>query len=230
MPKTRPVGPVLKVEFNTVSRQMEFPASPPSIAPNALAALRRFTRPRPADVEYCDLCAAPLAPHHQHLLEPPARRIVCACDACAILFSGDATMKYRRVPRRIEHWPNFNMTDLQWAGLGVPIALAFFYHSTPQQQMAATYPSPAGPTEAALAGEAWDMLVTENPGLANLEPDVEALLVNRINGARDYYRAPIDECFKLVGLIRTHWRGLSGGAEVWKHVAMFFEELKQRAN
>ena len=47
--------------------------------------------------------------------------------------------------------------------------------------------------------------------LAELEPDVEALLVNRMKGERAYYRAPIDECFKLVGLIRMHWRGLSGG-------------------
>ncbi len=44
--------------------------------------------------------------------------------------------------------------------------------------------------------------------LAELEPDVEALLVNRMNGERAYYRTPIDECFKLVGLIRAHWRGL----------------------
>ncbi len=29
------------------------------------------------------------------------------------------------------------------------------------------------------------------------------------------YILPIDECFRLVGLIRLHWKGLSGGTEVW---------------
>jgi len=40
---------------------------------------------------------------------------------------------------------------------------------------------------------------------------------------------PIDECYKLVGLIRAHWRGLSGGTEVWQEIGRFFEALKQRA-
>ena len=45
----------------------------------------------------------------------------------------------------------------------------------------------------------------------------------------DYYRAPIDECYKLVGTIRTHWRGISGGAEVWMQIVAFFDDLKRRA-
>ena len=40
---------------------------------------------------------------------------------------------------------------------------------------------------------------------------------------------PIDECYKLVGLIRSNWRGLSGGTEVWQQIGGFFEGLKQRA-
>jgi hypothetical protein len=64
--------------------------------------------------------------------------------------------------------------------------------------------------------------------------DVEALLVNRVGRARgfsndEYYIVPIDECYKLVGLIRAHWRGLSGGPEVWEEIAAFFEGLRQRS-
>ena len=62
-----------------------------------------------------------------------------------------------------------------------------------------------------------------------LQPDVEALLVNRVGGTREYLLVPIDECYKLVGLIRTHWRGLSGGAEVWREIGAFFAALKTRA-
>jgi hypothetical protein len=193
---------------------------------NPIAALRRFTRPRAAQ-ERCDLCSAIIGEEHQHLLEPANRQLHCACDACAVLFS--ETTKYRRVPRRIEQWRDFQITDEQWEALGVPIALAFFFFSTPLQQMVTMYPSPGGATEATLANEVWQILCDDNPQLAKLEPDVEALLVNRIRGAREYYRVPIDECFKLVGLIRTHWRGLSGGAQVWKEIEQFFQQLKSRS-
>ena len=64
---------------------------------------------------------------------------------------------------------------------------------------------------------------------ATLEPDVEALLVNRARGARRHWLVPIDECYALVGLIRTHWRGLTGGAEVWEEIGRFFEELDRRS-
>ena len=60
-------------------------------------------------------------------------------------------------------------------------------------------------------------------------PDVEALLVNRVSGARDHYIAPIDKCFELVGLIRISWRGLSGGQEVWDRIADFFTEMRSVA-
>ena len=33
---------------------------------------------------------------------------------------------------------------------------------------------------------------------------------------------PIDQCFRLVGIIRARWKGLSGGTEVWKDIAQFF--------
>jgi hypothetical protein len=62
-----------------------------------------------------------------------------------------------------------------------------------------------------------------------MERDVEALLVNRVRGAREHFLVPIDECYRLIGLIRTHWRGLSGGREVWEELARFFEQLRERS-
>jgi hypothetical protein len=60
------------------------------------------------------------------------------------------------------------------------------------------------------------------------------LLVNRVGHDRglaepEYYVLPIDECYKLVGLIRARWRGFSGGTEVWQEIGSFFNGLKQRA-
>jgi hypothetical protein len=93
----------------------------------------------------------------------------------------------------------------------------------------AFYPGPAGATESLLDLGGWHELARENPILADMEPDVEALLVNRVGSAREYYLAPIDACYKLVGLIRSSWRGLSGGAEAWEAIGQFFAELRERS-
>jgi Family of unknown function (DUF5947) len=125
--------------------------------------------------------------------------------------------------------PDLRMSDAQWEALHLPINLAFVYFNTPAQRTMAMYPSPAGATESLLTLESWDELTTENPILREMEPDVEALLIRRIGESREYCRVPIDECFKLVGLIRTHWRGLSGGAVVWQEIDAFFVDLKKRS-
>ena len=189
------------------------------------ATLRRFVRPRAA-VERCELCSAELAPDHEHLVEPQTRQLLCACQACAVLFSGQAETKYRRVPRRVRALPDFHLTDAQWDALLIPIGMAFFFHGTAAGKTVALYPSPAGATESLLDLESWDELVRDNPVLKEMEPDTEALLVNRVREAREYYIVPIDECYKLVGLIRANWHGLSGGAAVWEEIGRFFAELK----
>jgi hypothetical protein len=179
--------------------------------------------------ERCELCSADLAPEHQHLIEPASRQVLCCCDACGVLFSDPRSARYRRVPRRVQFLPNFRMSDAQWDELHIPINLAFFYPSSPAGRVVALYPSPAGATESLLPLEAWQGLAKDNPLLGELEPDVEALLVNRVGQTREYYRVPIDECFKLVGLLRTHWRGLSGGAAVWDEIGRYFASLKEKA-
>lgn len=192
------------------------------------AVLRRFVKQR-APVERCEMCSAELSAEHEHLVEPANRQMVCACQACAILFSGKANTKYRRVPRRIRYLSNFQLTDMQWESLMIPINMAFFFHSTPAEKVLSLYPSPAGATESLLDFESWDEILRSNPILQDMEPDTEALLVNRVRGAKEYYLLPIDECYKLVGIIRTYWHGLSGGTEVWEAIGKFFADLKARS-
>jgi hypothetical protein len=207
-----------------------------AIAPTnrSLAALRRLTRPRPADAERCELCGLELAPRHDHLVEPPTRKLLCACPACALLFCSDGNTKYRRVPRDARFLGGFEISDGDWAGLMIPINMAFFFYSSPAQKMVAMYPSPAGPVESLLILDAWQDIARDHPALANLQPDVEALLLNRLGASRGYaahesYLAPIDQCYRLVGLLRMHWRGLSGGTEVWNEVRRFFADLRRQA-
>jgi hypothetical protein len=193
-----------------------------------LASLRNFLS-KPPEVERCELCAAPLAEQHQHLIDPQPRRLLCACDACAILFANSGETKYRRVPRDIRSLDGFVLSDQAWNSLGIPIGLVFIYRSTASDQMLAVYPSPAGPTETALDQESWAEIVSDNPSLAKLTPDVEALLVNRMKGAREYFRVPIDECYKLTGIVRKYWRGFSGGEEGWDQITSFFDRLKEQS-
>ncbi len=196
--------------------------------------LRQFARRPRWQVEQCEMCAAELHIEHPHLIDLAQRRLHCACDACAMLFSSRAGTKYRRVPRDTKLLSNFQISDAEWDSLLIPINLAFFFQNSGDSRVCTLYPSPAGATESLLSLEAWTSIVENNPILKQMEPDVEALLVNRVGLARgvapaEYYIVPIDACYKLVGLIRIHWRGLSGGTEVWEEIGDFFTQLRSRA-
>jgi hypothetical protein len=180
-------------------------------------------------VERCELCSAALPVEHAHLVEPGRRGLVCACEACAILFGHRGALKYRRVRREVDFLADFHLTDIDWAGLSLPVELAFFLHSTSAGRVVAVYPSPGGATEALFPLETWHNMVVANPSLQKLEPDIEALLANRVGTSREYYRVGVDECYRLVGLLRTHWQGFSGGTVLWDEVGRYFTNLKTRA-
>ena len=210
-------------------REWRTPVSAANLpGPTAFLKLQGLARERP-DVERCELCGATLAAEHQHLLEPAARRLSCTCDACAILFSDRQWSKYVRVPRRIQYLTEFQLSDAHWESLHLPINLAFFVYNSPTERVIALYPGPAGATESLLTLETWQDLVALNPILREFTPDVEALLVNHLGELREHFRVPIDECYRLVGLIRTNWRGLSGGTQVWAAIHGFLNSLRQRS-
>lgn len=195
---------------------------------NLPSVLRQLARRRSA-LERCELCSAELAEIHSHLLERDNRQIICACEACALLFCDRADAHYLRIPRRILSLVDFQMTDMQWESLMIPINLAFFYLDSSAEKMTALYPSPAGATESALSLESWQEIRSQNPPLQTMQANVEALLANRVGSSPEYFLVPIDECFRLVGLIRMHWKGLSGGTEVWKQIELFFAGLRSRS-
>jgi Family of unknown function (DUF5947) len=203
----------------------------PQMQYSPFTSLQNLVRQRDAR-ERCELCGVALASAHQHLIEPTARKLLCACDACALLFDSATRTKYKRVPRRVRLLSDFQMTDAAWDSLHIPIGMAFFFNSSVQQTTLAIYPSRVGATESLLPLEAWHDVVSSNPVLANMEADVEALLVNRLDAARhaaEYFLVPIDRCYELVGLIRSQWRGFSGGSEAWNQIRRFFDELKMHA-
>jgi uncharacterized protein DUF5947 len=195
------------------------------------ALAQRSTATRAAALERCELCGAPIAPEHRHLLDVAKRELMCTCQACSVLFASDAASAghYRLVGDRRLRIDELELDDVAWEELRLPVEMAFFFHNSAVGRVQAFYPSPMGPTESLLGLEAWTALEDANPVLRTLVPDVEALLVNRVRGARGHWIVPISECYSLVGLIRTRWRGFTGGVELWKEIGRFFEELDRRA-
>jgi hypothetical protein len=194
---------------------------------------QRSAREREEALERCDLCSAPIAPEHRHLLDVTSRELMCACQPCSVLFdraaAGAGGRHYRLVSDRRLRIEDFALDDVMWADLRLPVDMAFFFASSEAERVLAFYPSPMGATESLLGLEAWQALEAANPVLRSLETDVEALLVHRARGERRHYIVPISDCFELVGLIRTRWRGLTGGREVWEEIARFYDGLDRRA-
>jgi hypothetical protein len=196
-----------------------------------LEVVRRSAAEQEAAQERCELCGEPIPDDHRHLLEVATRELRCTCRACSILFDRPeaAEGRYRLVGDRRLAVRDLALDDVMWADLRLPVDMAFFFDSTPAGRVVAYYPSPMGPTESQLELEAWTALEAANPILRTLVPDVEALLVNRSRGERQHWIVPIDECYALVGLIRTHWRGLTGGNALWEEIGKHFAELDRRA-
>jgi len=205
------------------------------VRPNLISNLRRL-RPTEAPPpvapvgrgdEQCELCTLSLAPKHRHLLHLDERRILCVCETCWAVRSGDA--EFRPVGNRVVWLEDFALSPEQWASFQIPIGLAFFMLSTVSGGVIGLYPSPAGATECELELEAWERLCEDNPVLASLEADAEALVVNRLAEPPQHAIVPVDVAYQLVGVVKASWEGISGGRATEQAVAEFFEGLRERA-
>lgn len=174
--------------------------------------------------ERCDLCGRGVDAEHRHMLDLEERRIVCTCEGCWALRAGEP--QFAPVGHRTLWLEDFEMPEDVWASFGIPIGLAFFMHSSVTDCVVAMYPSPAGATESELHFASWAQLIERNPVLDGLEPDSEALLVNRMVEPVGHAIAPIDRAYELVGLIKAHWDGISGGTAVEAAIARYFADLR----
>lgn len=180
----------------------------------------------------CELCVSGLSDDHRHLLHLDERRILCVCETCWSMRSGDP--EFRPCGSRTLWLDDFEMPDDVWAAFDMPTGLAFLMRSSVSGSVIALYPSPAGATECELPLDAWERLVARNPILERLEPDAEALVVNRLEraggaGGGQHVLVPIDQCYRLVGSIKESWEGISGGDAVDDSVRVFFAAMRERA-
>jgi hypothetical protein len=202
-----------------------------------LAVLQRIRETRPRDLpragETCELCAENIGDEHGHLVDLQTRQLMCACRGCYLLFASDGAGggHFKSVPERYLSFPEFALSPGQWEDLQIPVSVAFFFHNSSLDRVAAFYPGPAGATESELPLETWNEIVRTNPRLGALEPDVEAFLVRSRprGGGTECYIVPIDTCYELVGHLRRLWRGFDGGAEANAKLDSFFEGVRTRA-
>lgn len=184
---------------------------------------RAATRRRDA-AEHCELCSEPVPEQHRHLLDTDTAGVLCACQACSILFHRDAASNghYRLLPER-----RLRLAEVDPGVLGVPVGLAFFVRQE-DGAVRAHYPSPAGATRWEVDADAWRAVARDTPALAGLAPLVEALLVNTTGDRREAWLVPVDDCFRLVAIVRREWAGLTGGDRVAPAIERFFDELGRR--
>lgn len=196
----------------------------PSLA--TLAAPRRLD-----EAPRCELCAAPIAAAHRHVVELGRRGVLCACTACAILFTSvEPGTRFRTVANRVLVDPSCALTTEQWASAGIPVALAFCYRESATGRVLVCYPGPAGIVDGELDDAAWRTVAAATALASQLEPDIEALLVRGTRGAPRMrcYLVPISSAYELAARLRGSWRGLSGGDEAERELAAYFAELDAR--
>ena len=190
---------------------------------------RRRERPRPG--ERCEMCDEPVGAGHGHVADLENHRLLCTCRGCYLLFTGRGAggLRYRAVPTQVRRVPGFELTPAGWDRLQVPVDLAFFFRQSGVGHVVGCYPGPGGATESTLELDTWAEVEAAHPALAEVAVDVEAALVRRHEGAFECFVVPIDACYELVGLVRSHWTGFAGGAEVWAQIEGFFDRLRERS-
>jgi hypothetical protein len=189
----------------------------------ALSALRRFTRAEPAADARCDLCNAAIGSEHPHLLEVAARRLVCACPGCALLFPGHEGARYRSVVTTLEPLTDVRLAESDWGELGVPVRFVFLCASRTHERIYATYPNPGGAAESELPRETWSSLVQRYPRLSEIEPDVAGVFLDGLTEDEPAYELSIDVFQNLMGQI-----AVSGGSPraAWRIVKERFTSAK----
>ncbi|MEP7179862.1 MAG: DUF5947 family protein, partial [Pseudonocardiales bacterium] len=187
-------------------------------ADDPFGVLRRVMQPRerPRPGEVCEMCGEPVGDEHGHVASLSERRLLCSCRPCYLLFTqeGAGGRRLRAVPERYKEAVDCTFTQAQWDDLAIPVDLVFLFQQTDlaesggPRRVVACYPSPAGATESELDLGLWAEITASDSAFADVEADVEAVLVRRHgNGVFTCLVVPIDACYQLVGLVRQHWKG-----------------------
>ena len=145
------------------------------------AGARRGAAAPAATARRAATCAAPRCPRTiATCCDVGERRILCACEPCIAMRAGEGDLRPDRDARRCA-WTTSSLADELWAAVPDPDRPGLLLASarSPAASSRSTRARPARPSASCYL-EAWNELVAANPVLADLEPEVEALVVNRL--------------------------------------------------
>lgn len=212
--------------------------SPQTVTEEMPAPLQRFLAPRAPKVkgQACEMCGQEVPEDdHRHVVDLDGRSMLCVCRGCALLFleRGAAQGRYLAVPERYLRIQPFVLDRVTWASLQIPVGVVFVVQVASDETAdtpVAFYPSPGGATESELPMQAWSTITADTPVLADVEPDVEAVLI-RTHDTDDpaCYIVPVDRCYELVGALRLQWRGFDGGQDARQALGDFFADIDRRS-
>lgn len=198
--------------------------------------------PAASTESHCAFCGAPLAADHAHLLNPASQQFTCACGPCAVLIGAEKGSPYLRVVQEVHRLDNCHLADPEWDTLTAPSGLAILVRDAHDRILAIQHisiESPSGDsaedsgapaaTERRVPPDLWRSLVDAHPSLRALQPEVEALLIHRLGPEPECFLVPRAEANRLAALLQQNWRGLSGGIDLWRAVARFFDDVRRRS-
>lgn len=181
-----------------------------SLSPTQRAthALKRFAQAgasKSVAAETCELCATPLSATHDHLLDPRARRAVCSCKACAMLFpdAPDSAQRYVRVQSPLAALLEIELSERDLHALGVPVRLAVLCPSALHDALFMLYPSAAGPVEGRAAFSAWSALAGRHIALEAVRLDRDAVIVDLRAERSHLLHVSLDLAYELLGTLQT---------------------------
>jgi hypothetical protein len=191
---------------------------------------------------HCAFCGAPVPAEHAHLLDRASQRLTCACGPCAVLATAEKNPRYLRVANEFRRLEDCDFNDPEWEALMAPTGLTILVRDA-QDRIFVIDPTPAddagaGPGELPLPPCAaehpvpaglWRSLIAAHPSLRALQPEVDALLIHRLGPEPECFLVPRDEANRLTALLQQNWRGLSGGFDLWRAVARFFDDVRGRS-
>ena len=142
---------------------------------------------------------------------------MCACRPCYLLFmpGGAGGGRYRAVPDRYVALPGVAVPRPVGRAADPGRRGVLLLQLARPTQVRRLLPGPGRCHRVAAAPRrAGSGSRDADPALADLEADVEALLVRAApTGDPACYIVPIDACYELVGHLRLLWKGFDGGQE-----------------
>ena len=204
-PAQQPLAPARLARLPAGARRSD------DAAPARLAAAARPAEPSRHAPRSAASCAASRSPpEHRHLLDLQRAALLCACRA--VLDPVRPPRRGRRplrlVPERAGGCSTTSSSTTRCGRARHPgrPGVLLPEHAPPVAWSRSTRARSA-PTESLLELTAWDELARRTRCSRELQPDVEALLVNRTGERARALARPVDRCYELVG---AHPHALEG--------------------